>query len=81
MINNTYEKLSPCLYLRLEGDIHGWCTTFWTQDPRILFCYLPNTMSTWNKFKCKILDNSNYANFHGDGDFFKCVCNYASIFW
>jgi hypothetical protein len=27
------------------------------------FCYLPNTKSKWNKFKWKILDNSNYDNF------------------
>jgi hypothetical protein len=31
------------------------------------FCYLPNTKFTCNKFKFKILDNSNYANFHGGG--------------
>jgi hypothetical protein len=35
----------------------------------LCFCYLPNTKSTWNKFNCKILDNSNYVNFRGDGDF------------
>jgi len=33
------------------------------------FCYLFNTKSTLNKFKWKILDNSNYTNFHGGGDF------------
>jgi hypothetical protein len=33
------------------------------------FCYLPNIKSTSNKFKWKILDNSNYDNFHGGGDF------------
>jgi hypothetical protein len=38
-------------------------------DTRPKDFYLPNTKFTWNKFKCKILDNSNYANFHGDGDF------------
>jgi hypothetical protein len=32
-------------------------------------CYLPNIESKWNKFKWKILENSNYDNFHGGGDF------------
>jgi len=36
------------------------------------FCYLPNTISKWNKFKWEILDNSNYNNFHG-GDSFSHV--------
>jgi hypothetical protein len=53
----------------LERDIYNWGTTFWTQDPRTLFLLFPNTKSTRNKFKCKLLDNSNYANFHGGGDF------------
>jgi hypothetical protein len=35
----------------------------------LCFCYLPNTKSTWNIFKCKILNNSNYVNFHGGDDF------------
>jgi hypothetical protein len=35
----------------------------------LCFCYLPNIKSTWNNFKCKILDISNYVNFRGDGDF------------
>jgi hypothetical protein len=33
------------------------------------FCYFPNTKFTWNKFKYKILDDSNYVNFHGGDDF------------
>jgi len=33
------------------------------------FCYLPNIKSTWNKFKWKILDNSNYDNLHCGCDF------------
>jgi len=33
------------------------------------FCYFPNIKSTWNKCKWKILDNSNYDNFHSGGDF------------
>jgi hypothetical protein len=33
------------------------------------FCYLPNINSTWNKFKWKILDDSNYDNLHGGGGF------------
>jgi hypothetical protein len=32
------------------------------------FCYLPNTKSTWNQFKCENLDNS-----YGDGDFHMCM--------
>jgi len=32
-------------------------------------CYLPNIISKWNKFKWKILDNPNYDNLHGGGDF------------
>jgi len=35
----------------------------------LFFGYLPNIESKWNKFKRKILDNSNYDNFHGGGDF------------
>jgi hypothetical protein len=35
----------------------------------LCFYYLPNIESTWNKFKWKILDNSNYDKLHGDGDF------------
>jgi len=35
----------------------------------LCFCYLPNTKSKWNKFKWKILYNSNYDNFHGGGGF------------
>jgi hypothetical protein len=34
----------------------------------LCFYYLKKK-SIWNKFKWKILDNSNYANFHGGGDF------------
>jgi hypothetical protein len=33
------------------------------------FCYLLNIKSKWNKFKWRILDNSNYDHFHGGGDF------------
>jgi len=40
---------------------------FWIQG--FCFCYLPSTKSTWNEFKRKILDNSNYDHFHCDGDF------------
>ncbi len=43
------------------------------------FCYLPNTKFTWNKLKFKILDNSNYVNFHGGGDFslaYVMMCQY-----
>jgi hypothetical protein len=40
------------------------------------FYYLPNIKSKWNKFKWKILDNSNFDNFHGGGDF-TCACHYA----
>jgi hypothetical protein len=35
----------------------------------LCFCYLPNTEFKLNKFKWEILDNSNYDNFHGGGDF------------
>jgi hypothetical protein len=38
------------------------------------FYSLSNIKSTWNPFKCENLDNS-----YGGGDFFACVCNYASI--
>jgi hypothetical protein len=33
------------------------------------FYHLPNIKSTWNKFNWIILDNWNYGNFHGGGDF------------
>ncbi len=36
-----------------------------------LKCYLPHTKFTWNKLKYKKLDSSNYANFHGHGDFLR----------
>ncbi len=39
----------------------------WTQG--LCFWYLPNIKFKWNKFKREILDNSNYDNLHGDGDF------------
>jgi hypothetical protein len=45
----------------------------------VCFWSLPNIKSTWNPFKCENLDNSNYDNSYGGGDFFACVCNYASI--
>ncbi len=35
----------------------------------LCFCYLLNTKFTWNKFKCKILNNLNNSNFHDGGDF------------
>jgi len=35
----------------------------------LCFCYLPNIKSKWNIFKWEILDNLNYNNFHGGGDF------------
>ncbi len=35
----------------------------------LCFCYFPNIESKWNKLKWEILDNSNYDNFHGGGDF------------
>jgi hypothetical protein len=35
----------------------------------LCFCHLPNIESKWNKFKWKILDNSNYDHFHGGGEF------------
>jgi hypothetical protein len=36
---------------------------------RLCYCYLPNVESTWNTFKWKILDNSNYNDLYGGGDF------------
>jgi len=36
---------------------------------QLCFCNLPNIKSKWDKFKWKILDNSNYDNFHDGGDF------------
>lgn len=44
-----------------------------------LFCYLPNTKFIWNKFKFKILDNSNYINFHGGGDVLDAYVNSSII--
>jgi hypothetical protein len=35
----------------------------------LCFCCLPNIKSKSNKCKWKVLDNSNYDNFHGGGDF------------
>ncbi len=32
-------------------------------------CYFKNIKYKWNKFKWKILDNSNYDNLHGGDDF------------
>jgi hypothetical protein len=33
------------------------------------FLYLPSVESTWNQFKCEILDISNYDNSYDNGDF------------
>jgi hypothetical protein len=33
------------------------------------FCYLPNTKFIWNQLKCEKLNDSNYDNSYGDGDF------------
>jgi hypothetical protein len=33
------------------------------------FCYLQNTKFRYNHFKCEILDNLNYDNSYGGGDF------------
>jgi hypothetical protein len=35
----------------------------------LCFCYLPNINYTWNKFKWKILDDSDYDNLHGGDGF------------
>jgi hypothetical protein len=40
-----------------------------TKTQGLCFCYLSTIKSKWNKFKWEILDNSNYDNFHGSGDF------------
>jgi hypothetical protein len=53
---------------------------FGHKTQRLCFCYLPNTKSTWNKFKFKILDNSNYINFHGGDDFSHAYVNASIIF-
>ncbi len=53
---------------------------FGHRTQRLCFCYLPNTKSTWNKFKFKILDNSNYKKNHGGGDFSHAYVNASIIF-
>ncbi len=35
----------------------------------LCFCDFLNIKFKWNKFKWEILDNLNYDNFHGGGDF------------
>jgi hypothetical protein len=55
--------------VQLVGHIHNQSTFFWTQDSQTLLYYLPNIKFTWNKFKWKILNNLNYDNLCGDGDF------------
>jgi isopentenyl phosphate kinase len=51
------------------GDIHSWVTIFWTKDSRTLFLLSSKYKIYMEKNKCKILNNSNYINFHGGGDF------------
>jgi hypothetical protein len=38
-------------------------------DQGLCLYYLANIESKWNEFKWEILNNSNYDNFHGGGDF------------
>jgi hypothetical protein len=52
---------------------------FGHRTQRLCFCYLPNIKSTCNKFKFKILDNSNYINFHGGGDVLDAYVNSSII--
>jgi len=42
---------------------------FGHKTQRFYFCYLQNIKFKWKQFKWKILDNSNYDNLHGGGDF------------
>jgi hypothetical protein len=74
----TYEKLTTSLCFPYFIFIRtSWCLgpltvgvpLFGHMTQEFCFCYLPNIKSTWNNFKCKILDNTNYVKFHGGGDF------------
>jgi hypothetical protein len=46
-----------------------WVPLFGQRIQGLCFSYFPNIKSIWNKLKCKILNNSNYDNLHGGGDF------------
>jgi len=60
----------PCFYYNyFLGMFLVRATLFGLKTQGLCFYYLPNIESTWNKFKWKILNNSNYDNFHGGGDF------------
>jgi hypothetical protein len=74
----TYEKLTTSLcFPSFIIIIASWCLgpltvgvpLFGHMTQELCFCYLPNIKSTWNNLKWKILDNSNYVNFHGGGEF------------
>jgi hypothetical protein len=74
----TYEKPTTSLcFPSFIFIIASWCLgpftfgvpLFGHMTQELCFYYLPNIKFTWNNFKCKILDNSNYVNFHGGGDF------------
>jgi hypothetical protein len=58
LVYNYHKKTFTIRVLIFGHETQGLC-----------FCYFPNTKSTRNKFKCKIVDSSNYAKFHGGGDF------------
>ncbi len=58
------------LVLILQRGIFTVKVTFFDHVTQgFVFVIFHNIKSKWNKFKWEILDNSNYDNFHGDGDF------------
>jgi hypothetical protein len=58
------------MHIVLYKLVHGIFTIkvpfFEHKTQKLCFYYLPNIKFTWNKFKWKVLDNSNYDNLHGD---------------
>jgi len=68
--SQAYQHCFMIYHFKLTiGDNCNWVTIFGQRIQGLCFCYLLNTKFTWNKFKCKILNNLNHTNFHGGGDF------------
>jgi hypothetical protein len=63
-----YMEMHPILGI-IEGHFTIKVPLFDHRTQGLCFCFLSNIKYKWNKFKWEILDNSNYNNFHGSGDF------------
>jgi hypothetical protein len=71
MLNMILQFKFICNPKKLWSWLHSWLRYYlldtWHKD--FFLNYFLKKKSIHNKFKWKILDNSNYANFQGGGDF------------